>query len=155
VREDLGVESSHPRAESRPISAGEIIGLHGIISDGWASGTRNLNDPCPILPKGRALSVKTRSMKINPWMDGSAACLTKTCSDYQISEDGKIRRLTIDEARSLASYPALFQFLGSFADQWARIGNSVSPLFMRAIAWHIRSEILATMTGNRPVLLTS
>jgi site-specific DNA-cytosine methylase len=31
---------------------------------------------------------------------------------------------------------------GEFGDKWMRIGNSVPPLFMRAIAKHIRAEIL-------------
>jgi DNA (cytosine-5)-methyltransferase 1 len=34
------------------------------------------------------------------------------------------------------------QFMGKYSEQWARIGNSVPPLFMRAIAQHLRERIL-------------
>ncbi len=142
VRDDLGIEPSHPVAMWKPMAAGEVIGMHGMLTDGFPSGTRPLERPCPTIRTGRALSVKTRSMKINPWMNGSAATITKTPSDYQVMVGGDIRRLTIDEAKSLASYPEQFDLFGSFANQWARIGNSVPPLFMRAIAGHIRDHIL-------------
>jgi site-specific DNA-cytosine methylase len=35
---------------------------------------------------------------------------------------------------------------GKFADRLARIGNSVPPLMMRAIALHVRREILGRLT---------
>lgn len=41
-----------------------------------------------------------------------------------------------------ASFPREFQFFGDLTDRKARIGNSVPPLFMRAIAEHIRTHIL-------------
>lgn len=54
----------------------------------------------------------------------------------------EIRKLTIAEIRALASYPERFQFVGSNRDKWARIGNSVPPLLMRAIAERIRPTML-------------
>lgn len=52
------------------------------------------------------------------------------------------RLLSIPELKRLASFPDEFQLIGKFVEQWARIGNSVPPLFMRAIALHIRGTIL-------------
>lgn len=49
----------------------------------------------------------------------------------------EIRKLTIAEVKGLASYPEAFQFPGSYRDRWARVGNSVPPLFMKAIAVQI------------------
>ena len=49
----------------------------------------------------------------------------------------EIRRLTIDEIKAIASFPPQFVLQGSFRERWARIGNSVPPLFMRAVANHI------------------
>jgi site-specific DNA-cytosine methylase len=54
----------------------------------------------------------------------------------------EIRKLTIAEIKALASYPAEFQFVGSYRDRWARIGNSVPPLLMKTIAEHIRRNLL-------------
>jgi site-specific DNA-cytosine methylase len=53
-----------------------------------------------------------------------------------------LRRLTISEVKAVASFPVDFAFSGPFREKWARIGNSVPPLFMRAIAGHIRKTIL-------------
>ena len=53
--------------------------------------------------------------------------------------DGIERELTLDECSAIGSFPPWFQW-GRRAYQ--RIGNSVPPLFMRAIARHIRENIL-------------
>ncbi|MDR5790292.1 DNA cytosine methyltransferase [Caballeronia sp. LP003] len=49
------------------------------------------------------------------------------------------RRITIAEAKRLASFPDPFVLRGSFEERWAAIGNCVPPLFMRAIALHVCS----------------
>ena len=53
----------------------------------------------------------------------------------------EIRKLTIAEIKALASFPEQFKIQGSYRDRWARVGNSVPPLFMKAIAGWI-SRIL-------------
>ncbi len=45
--------------------------------------------------------------------------------------------LTGREIQRLASFPDSFQFVGTFKDWCARIGNCVPPLFMQAIASHV------------------
>lgn len=50
-----------------------------------------------------------------------------------------IRHLTISEIKALSSFPKDFKLEGKFVDKWARIGNSVPPLFMRAISTHVKS----------------
>ena len=49
-----------------------------------------------------------------------------------------LRKLTIDEIKTLASYPEEFQLVGSYRARPARIGNSGPPLLMKAIADRIR-----------------
>jgi site-specific DNA-cytosine methylase len=56
------------------------------------------------------------------------------------------RRLTISEIRLLASFPEGFKLIGTYREKWARVGNSVPPLFMRAIALHIRRVVLKRET---------
>ncbi len=57
--------------------------------------------------------------------------------------DGVTRRkFTIPEVRRLCSFPDDFVLVGSFAQQWARMGNSVPPLMMQAIAAAIRDRVL-------------
>ena len=50
----------------------------------------------------------------------------------------QVRRLTISEIKALASFAEQFQMQGSYSEKWARIGNSVPPLFMKAIALSVR-----------------
>lgn len=109
-----------------------------------------------LFPKAqsRQLSIKTvipdalasRSMKINPWIrhPRAAATITKTDSDYQVLIPSGIRKPTILEVAAISSYPRTFKWN---ADAWARIGNSVPPLFMRAIAANIRAK----MFGGEPL----
>ncbi|HEY2024607.1 DNA cytosine methyltransferase [Paraburkholderia sp.] len=54
------------------------------------------------------------------------------------------RRITIAEAKRLGSFPDPFVLRGSFPERWAAIGNCVPPLFMRAIAAHVRSLLAHT-----------
>lgn len=113
VRDDLGIKPSHPEAETIPISIKQAIG-----------------------------ATASRSMKINPWClsPKSAATITKTDSDYQLLYGDEIKKPTLDQIKLLASYPDGFIFI--IKEAWARIGNSVPPLFMRSIAMHIRNAIL-------------
>lgn len=173
VRNDLGIEPSHPRPQTRPIPAREVIaGCFG-----------------------------TRSQRINPWIDSNQAPATickmdasyqeLVLSDKDLAEASiketwqmsrvlrgleehkhfglvrlnankvsptivkgagntttgmihpyEIRKLTIPEIKRIGSFPDDFMFIGSFKEKWARIGNSVPPNFMRAIAEHIKIEIL-------------
>lgn len=53
------------------------------------------------------------------------------------------RSLSIEEAKRIGSFPDAFRLVGPFADQWARIGNSVPPLLMEAVARTIRERLLA------------
>lgn len=68
--------------------------------------------------------------------------ITKTSSLLFKDEFGKIRKPTIDDLKILSSFPQDFQFIGSFNEQWARIGNAVMPKFMEHIARTIKTDIL-------------
>jgi len=52
------------------------------------------------------------------------------------------RYLTINELKRIGSFPDDFNLIGKFEEQWMRIGNSVPPKFMQAIAENIRVNIL-------------
>lgn len=52
------------------------------------------------------------------------------------------RTLTIPELKRIASFPDDFNFTGSFAQTWERIGNSVPPVMMEHIAAAIRDTVL-------------
>ena len=116
VRNDLGIEPSHPKPQTRPVA------LREIAADALAS----------------------RSQKINPWIPSSRpiCTITKTPFDGIIQTTAGTRPLNDSELRRVGSFPESFRFVGGLSNQWERIGNSVPPNLMRAIAEHIRREIL-------------
>ena len=71
----------------------------------------------------------TRSQRTNPWIsaDGVAATICRMSAGYELQEGAAVRKHTIPEVKMLASFPAAFRLAGTFAEQWARIGNSVPP----------------------------
>lgn len=52
------------------------------------------------------------------------------------------RTFTIPELRRLCAFPDDFVLAGSFTQQWARLGNSVPPLMMKAVAEAIKVGVL-------------
>lgn len=116
----------HPKAQTQPIP------LKSIIPDALAS----------------------RSMKINPWVPATRPCvtLTKTSSDFQLKTKSGIRNLTIEEATRIASFPATFQWTDAKHGR-ERIGNSVPPKFMQAIAQHISAVLL--LASSTPFMVVS
>lgn len=59
------------------------------------------------------------------------------------------RKFTIAELKRIGSFPDDFVLKGNYGDQWARIGNSVPPLMMKAIAERIRDGVLRAATRRR------
>ena len=51
------------------------------------------------------------------------------------------RKFTIAELKRICAFPDDFILTGTYAQQWARLGNAVPPLMMRAIAETVRDEI--------------
>jgi DNA (cytosine-5)-methyltransferase 1 len=60
------------------------------------------------------------------------------------------RKFTIAELKRICAFPDDFELVGTYAQQWERLGNSVPPLMMRAVAEAIRDEVLLP-SAARPV----
>jgi DNA (cytosine-5)-methyltransferase 1 len=58
------------------------------------------------------------------------------------------RRFSLPEFKRFGSFPDEFAFAGAFEEGIRQIGNCVPPLFMRAIARHIRKEVLASVASS-------
>jgi site-specific DNA-cytosine methylase len=89
--------------------------------------------------KGKGFSsYKLNSKKPAPTLYKEGALFGHYPLTYHPTE---IRGLSIGEARRLCSFPDEFQLTGKWAEAWARLGNSVPPLMMRAIALRVKSVL--------------
>lgn len=154
VREDLGIEPSHPKAKLQPITVKEAI--VNVINEHWELDWTNHIQDSVIYPRICKMSIGDSYSDFNPtgsgytlqknWLNKPSRTITKTVN-HSASSDGTLhptenRKHTITEIKRLQGFPDSFILTGDFTAQWARIGNSVPPLFMRSIAKHIRSELL-------------
>lgn len=155
VREDLGIEPSHPKAQSGGITPRQAF--IGIVDNednrafpDWLKQAARLMEAgnyssgnaqsAFLKTKGnRAGSINTKLLSF----DRPACTLTKSeIATTGIVHPSRDRFITIQEAKRIGSYPDHYQFTGKRGEQWARIGNSVPPMFMKAIADHIWQHIL-------------
>jgi len=147
IRDDLGVEPTHPRPQTRPITVREA--LRGCPAGPVPRFDDKYARLWPRVPVGgNASDVIGKGfnscVKIDP--DKPAPTLPKTQTGRgfaTVCHWAEPRALSIPEAKRLASFPDEFRFIGTYQEQWARIGNAVPPLLMRAIAEHIRDNVLA------------
>lgn len=150
VRENLGIEPSHPDPESYPV----------LVRDAFYDC--NNEDPC-YLNNGKVSKIIT---EMKPGEDGSKASkridggknkwfnmrrlhldmtgftITKSQGSSALVHPTINRVLNISEYKRIGSFPDKYVFIGKYDEQKMRIGNSVPPLFMRSIARHIKSNIL-------------
>lgn len=72
--------------------------------------------------------------------DKPAPCVTSQGMHSYHSHEA--RRLSLFELRRVCGFPDDFALPGSFGNGWARLGNAVPPLMMRAIAEAVRDGVL-------------
>lgn len=154
VREDLGIEPSHPIAYSMGISPKTAF-INCIEEDRrylseWLKSAAKFIDAgnynCQSVERAFLRVRNNKAGSINTKMlsyDRVSCTLTKS----EIAETGIIhpngeRYLDVSEMKRIGSFPDDFKMAGKRNDKVQRIGNSVPPLFMRAIASHIKIEIL-------------
>jgi DNA (cytosine-5)-methyltransferase 1 len=58
------------------------------------------------------------------------------------------RRFSLPEFKRFGSFPDPFKFADGFEEGIRQVGNSVPPLFMKAIAWHIRENLLTSLADK-------
>jgi DNA (cytosine-5)-methyltransferase 1 len=153
VREDLGIAPTHPAASTWPVPV--RVALDAARLCGAQEGdapTPELSDAYGQLwervrPGRSAVHVigKGFSSCVKPHPDRPCPTLMKTQTGRGFAttvHPTERRAMSIREAGLIGSYPPAFRFVGSYQEQWARIGNSVPPLLMRAIAQHLRMSVL-------------
>lgn len=77
-------------------------------------------------------------------LDGPAPTVMSTMPGASLASQDLVerRKFTIAELRRICAFPDDFVLCGTYAEQWARLGNAVPPVMMRHIAETVRDHIL-------------
>lgn len=151
VRNDLGIEPTHPKPQTRPMAA--LDALRGIVNDPeeiqWLldAGLKYVAfQSWPDMPIGTSRAdLGLSGFSCQKW-DPRRPAQTIRKNDGHITMHGAMhwderRRFTVAEFKRFSSFPDDFEFIGGYKAV-ERIGNSVPPNIMRAIATHIKENIL-------------
>jgi len=147
VRKDIEKSPEFPDAQSKPMTVREAlaecpVGATPPFNDKYAK----LWDMVP--PGHRADYVLGNSgfgscNKLHPDRPSKSLPKQQTGRGFAtVCHWAEPRAISIPEAKRLGSFPDDFTLVGDYSTQWERIGNSVPPRFMQAIAEHIRDHIL-------------
>lgn len=141
VREDLGIEPSHPKPQGGAMSVRKAIGHlpKGVqgkhepqIIEAWHKAKPNQS-----LRKACSYVGSFQSVRLDPDRPSPTQIKAHLNWHYEVP-----RKLTVQEAGCIQSFPDTFKFAGSKGQAKERIGNSVPPNLMKAIAEHIKVNIL-------------
>ncbi len=152
VRQDLGILPSHPTPQGIPICLKEALQSLPASSE-FERPTGKAAQIAQCLKPGEdgsqlhsrfGAKASYYSLKRLSWFEvAPTICKTLRPGMCGLLHPDENRYLSIAELKQIASFPDDYKFQGTIEQQWARIGNSVPPLLMQAIASHIRKEILA------------
>ena len=132
---DLEAPSPCVRA-GRPWNEQEVEADAGI--EGYAIG-REFDKLCPGETSKKYFSlVRPAVDKPSPTIQASHG----SRSTAGVTHPTEKRKFTIEELKRVCAFPADFALIGSYAQRWERLGNSVPPLMMRAIAEVVRDQVL-------------
>ncbi|MGF6957991.1 DNA cytosine methyltransferase [Paraburkholderia youngii] len=153
VRDDIAsIEPSHPAPQCWPVTLREA--LFGVVSTPDECAAAHYREGSPYGAALMRLKPGQSGNDIHPGGDNyyfnlyrlewnkPAGAIQKSggssswaCEACHPEEN---RKLTIPELKRVGSFPDGYVITGDFKHQWAAIGNCVPPLFMRAIAGHVR-----------------
>lgn len=141
VRDDLGILPTHPRAATGPTSYRAAVADLSSTAQCGPPPTPLREQRWRATRRGDAHSQRFSLLRL-AWDRPAPTVLGVSGSGGHMHPD-EPRLLNVAELRRVASFPDQFEFAGDWTDAVSRIGNSVPPLFMRAIAQHLRSLAVA------------
>lgn len=144
VRNDLNIIPSHPKPQTKPITIGEALKdiepeFIKYSNNDFVKSVINRVRPGEQFSKYHPNGSYFNYIKLS--RNKPSPTITRSGFGQFFHESG--RYITINEIKKLASFPKDFKLVGNPEDKWARIGNSVPPNMMKAIAENIQKEILS------------
>lgn len=82
---------------------------------------------------------------VKPYLDRPCNTITQRGgveSTASVMHPTERRKFSIAELKRICAFPDDFQLIGTYAQQWERLGRAVPPVMMQYIAQTIRDEIL-------------
>jgi len=150
IRKDLGIEPYFPKPINKIIIVEKLFKKlkNNIIEKESKISSENINNIYDRLKPGEGCDKFNKASYFNTrkiYKNKPSQTLIKTKNLLHFNEK---RYLTIKEAKAICSFPDDFKLMGSYHEQWARLGNSVMPKFMQAIATTLKKEILIPYYKN-------
>ncbi len=147
VRDDLGIEPSHPRGENGLIPVSQVLTIDiqrftGKMLERWQiirPGCNFQDLPAHLRTSG---FYSNAFRKLHPNRPSFTVPKEPNFTTGTFLHWSEPRYVNMQELTRIGSYPDNFRFVGNDKTIHNRIGNSVPPLFMRSIARHIRDVIL-------------
>lgn len=140
VRKDLGIEPSHPKPQTRPVVCGDVLAEkdfdNALTPDQYAVWVEKRRNTW-------RRSTWFNFEILNPREPSPTIC--KESGNAKFCHWDNPCAVGINGYKKLASFPDNFIFSGDYSHSKERIGNSVPPNLMRAIAEHIRFNILSQL----------
>ena len=138
VRNDLGIGPSHPKPQTRPKTVREAFA--GVGENDAPTLTERYAAYWHAAGQGGVVGKLNQVRRLS--LNEVAGTLVKAEGNGAPYHPTECRAISTNERKRIASFPDSFAFT-SRESATERIGNSVPPNLMRAIAEHIRDNILA------------
>jgi DNA (cytosine-5)-methyltransferase 1 len=152
VRKDLKIEPSHPKPESKPIPLKECIldlknnneenrKLSPLVQEIAKYQPQKWSSDKTIYKQIKGNLAGSISLKWGMWNKVSNTLMKSEISLTGVVHPDRKRYLNCSEYKRIASFPDDFKFIDRDSCI-QRIGNAVPPNLMKAIAIHIKENIL-------------
>lgn len=159
IRNDLGVEPSHPKPYTTPISIRQAMkGL--LIDEGERQMLLKLGEQYATYKIWKTLKPGGHgrfASHVRPDPSRPAPTILKTIGvigAHSMMHWDEQRRPTVGELKRLASFPDDFKFIGGYPEIGSRIGNCVPPLLMKAIALHLKELLYPAACKDKDIALS-
>lgn len=140
VREDLGKDPTHPKPERVPYVLREVLDGDYRLKQAQAETPESAIKHWHQCRPGE-YNKDRFSLNRGYWSGVPRTVMSEAGSSGHMHPDIP-RMLTVGEVQRIQSFPDPFDFVGSWRQGIHCIGNSVPPMFMRAVAEHLRRQYL-------------
>ena len=132
-------EPSHPKGQTEPIPVREAF--TNVPDDGTGSRVgphTKIWQGMRTVRQGETQPGHFSHCRLHPERPAPTVQKANGLAHYHVWHPTEHRVIMFSECKRIGSFPDAYQFTGKIGEAWDRIGNSVPPLLMRAIARHVR-----------------